>query len=140
MRGLDRNELINNTHYRVLFIRGIRKTVSRDDVSDALKKYGDIETFTLKTKIEGEKIVSRGIAIVQYNTKDQAANAMKNLPFETKLGDMIDVDFYQSKESRMVQLEQNQMNKNPMSQVLNPLAMTSIGGKINTASKSPSRA
>jgi hypothetical protein len=26
--GLDKKELITNTHFRVLFIRGIRKTVS----------------------------------------------------------------------------------------------------------------
>lgn len=83
-------------------------------MSDTLKKFGDIETFTLKTKIEGETVVSRGIAIVQYNTKDQAATAMTKLPFEVKLGDMIDVDFYQSKESRMLQIERNQMNRNPM--------------------------
>ena len=28
MLGLDRNELINNTHFRVLFITGINKNVS----------------------------------------------------------------------------------------------------------------
>ena len=28
MRGLDRTELINNTHFRVLFIKGIHKNVS----------------------------------------------------------------------------------------------------------------
>jgi len=28
MMGLDRNELIQNTHFRVLFIKGIRRTVS----------------------------------------------------------------------------------------------------------------
>jgi len=29
MMGLDRNELIQNTHFRVLFIKGIRRTVSK---------------------------------------------------------------------------------------------------------------
>ena len=28
MMGLDRNELIQNTHFRVLFIKGIKRTVS----------------------------------------------------------------------------------------------------------------
>lgn len=32
---------------------------------------------------------------------------MKKLPFETTLGDYLDIDFYQSKESRMKQMEVN---------------------------------
>ena len=28
MLGLDRNELINNTHFRVLFLKGMRRNVS----------------------------------------------------------------------------------------------------------------
>jgi hypothetical protein len=30
---------------------------------------------------------------------------MKKLPFESSLGDYLDIDFYQSKESRMKQME-----------------------------------
>jgi hypothetical protein len=29
-----------------------------------LEKYGEVETFTLKTKIENNQVVSRGIAVV----------------------------------------------------------------------------
>lgn len=66
-------------------------------------KYGTIESITLKTKIVGGKVESRGIGIVQYQAKDQAAEALKKLPFETDLGDFLQVDFYESKESRMME-------------------------------------
>jgi hypothetical protein len=51
---------------------------------------------------------------VQYQTREGAAEALKKLPFRTDLGTMLDVDFYQSKESRMVQLESEQLRVNPM--------------------------
>lgn len=66
-------------------------------------KYGIIETITLKTRIVGSKVESRGIGIVQYQAKDQAAEALRKLPFETDLGDFLQVDFYESKESRMME-------------------------------------
>lgn len=70
-----------------------------------LTKYGTVETFTLKTKIEDGQVVSRGIAVVQYAEKDEAAIALRKLPFEYRaLGD-VDVDFYKSKESRMLEVE-----------------------------------
>jgi hypothetical protein len=57
--------------------------------------------------VDDNEVLSRGIAIVQFTTKEAAANALKGLPFEDKLGDFsqIKIDFYQSKESRMVNLE-----------------------------------
>ena len=55
--------------------------------------------------IQDGDVVSRGIAIVQYEEKDQAAKALRGLPFDRSLGEMIEIDFYQSKESRMVTLE-----------------------------------
>lgn len=57
--------------------------------------------------MDDNEVLSRGIAIVQFTTKEAAANALKGLPFEDKLGDFsqIKIDFYQSKESRMVNLE-----------------------------------
>lgn len=57
--------------------------------------------MTLKTKIEDQKVLSRGIAIVQYATKEEAAEAIKKMPFEVAIGNMLEIDFYQSKESRM---------------------------------------
>ena len=48
---------------------------------------------------------SRGIAIVQYQDKASAAEALKKLPYDSSLGELLDVDFYQSKESRMQELE-----------------------------------
>ena len=65
-----------------------------------------MQTFTLKTKIEDGKAVSRGLAIVQYATKEDAALAMKKLIFETSLGSMLEIDFYQSKESRLQEMEE----------------------------------
>lgn len=88
--------------------------MSRDQLSEYLSKYGIVETFTLKTMIVNDQVVSRGIAIVQYQTKDQAAEAMQRLPFERKLGNWLDIDFYKSKESRMVNIEKQ---NNPIAQV-----------------------
>jgi hypothetical protein len=70
-----------------------------------LSKYGVVETHTLKTRIDNQEVISRGIAIVQFAEKDGAAKAMRELPFNTTLGKLLDVDFYQSKESRMQDLE-----------------------------------
>ena len=63
---------------------------------------------TLKTKVENGEIKSRGIAIVQFNKQEGAANALKKLPFEEKLGEQgrIFINFYESKESRMQITEQ----------------------------------
>ena len=65
--------------------------------------------MTLKTKIEDKQVISRGIAIVQYADKISASEALKRLPYETSLGEFVEVDFYESKESRMQVLE-NQRN------------------------------
>ena len=48
------------------------------------------------------------MAIVQYAQKSQASEALKKLPFETSLGEYLDVDFYQSKESRLQEFEEKQ--------------------------------
>jgi len=69
------------------------------------EKFGIVESLTLKTKIENQQIVSRGIGIVQYATKLEASEAMHHLPFVSDLGDFLDIDFYQSKESRMQRVE-----------------------------------
>jgi hypothetical protein len=74
------------------------------------EKYGFVDTLTLKTKVEDGEVKSRGIAIVQYQDKASAAEGLKKLPFDTSLGELLDVDFYQSKESRMQELE---IKKNP---------------------------
>lgn len=52
LMGLNRNELLSNTHFRVLFIKNIQKNVTREQIKNICEKYGEIETFTLKTKIE----------------------------------------------------------------------------------------
>lgn len=51
------------------------------------EQYGQVDVITLKTKIDDDEIISRGIAIVQFTSKEGAANALRNLPFEEKLGD-----------------------------------------------------
>lgn len=105
LNGLKREELIKNTHWRVLFIRGITSTVTREDLHTTCEKYGAVQTLSLKTKIVEGRVASRGIAIVQYASKEDASEALQKLPFETSLGNFIEIDFYQSKESRMQELE-----------------------------------
>lgn len=67
------------------------------------EQYGIIDVITLKMKVEDGVHKSKGVAIVQYSTKEGAANALKHLPFETKLGDPLEVEieFYKSLESRL---------------------------------------
>ena len=57
--------------------------------------------------MDDTEVLSRGIAIVQFSTKEAASNALRGLPFEEKLGDIskLKIEFYQSKESRMKNLE-----------------------------------
>jgi len=62
--GLNRQELISNTHFRVLFIKGLYKHTTREELLKACKKFGQVETLTLKTKIMDQQVCSRGIAIV----------------------------------------------------------------------------
>jgi len=45
-----------------------------------------------------------------------ASEALLKLPLDETLGDLIDVDYYQSKESRMKEID---MRPNPIYQVLN---------------------
>jgi hypothetical protein len=61
-----------------------------------------------KSSLEEFKAI---LGVVQYADKSEAAEALKKLPFETSLGNWLDVDFYQSKESRMKELE---IEKNPL--------------------------
>jgi hypothetical protein len=51
-KGLDRKELITNTHYRVLFIRGLDFTLTKDELHQICQKYGNVEVITLKTRVE----------------------------------------------------------------------------------------
>lgn len=104
--GLERSELINNNHFRVLFIKGLFRSVTRDQLREECEKYGIVESLTLKTKIENHQVVSRGIGIVQYATKGEATEALNKLLFISELGDFLDIDYYQSKESRMQRVEQ----------------------------------
>lgn len=64
MMGLNRQELISNTHFRVLFIKGLYKSITREELKKACSKYGEVETLTLKTKVMDLQVQSRGIAIV----------------------------------------------------------------------------
>ena len=79
--------------------------MTREELKLHCNKFGEVETLTLKTKIVDGKAQSRGIAIVQFAERSQASEALKKLPFETSLGELVDIDFYQSKESRMQELE-----------------------------------
>jgi len=49
--------------------------------------------------------VFKGQAQVQFSTKDEAAEALKKLCFETSLGQNVDPDLYVTKQGRMMQIE-----------------------------------
>lgn len=51
LSGLNRYELISNTHFRVLFIRGLFKNVTEDRLKEVCSKYGDVQTLSIKTKV-----------------------------------------------------------------------------------------
>ena len=80
-----------------------------------------MDVITLKTKIENGEIKSRGIAIIQFTTKEGAANALKKMPYEERLGEQgkVIIEFYESRESRMQVIDQkysqgiNLQNLNP---------------------------
>lgn len=77
---------------------------------------------------------------MQYQTKDAAADALRKLPFEKSLGDFVDIDFYQSKESRMQYME---TMSNPIQKVQNGLLQTQLNFNVpsfkNHKNKSPSQ-
>lgn len=52
-----------------------------------------------------------GQAIVAYSNKSEAATAYSKLPFETELGDMLEIDFFITKQERMKEYE---MKNNPL--------------------------
>ena len=49
----------------------------------------------------GSEVVSKGLAQVMYQTKEEAGKALQKLYFENELGDSVDVDFYKLKEARI---------------------------------------
>jgi hypothetical protein len=110
-QGLDHKELVTNSHYRVLFIKGLFKSVTRDQLMEVCAKYGTVESLTIKTRIQDGHVVSQGIAIVQYSKKEEATLAMKKLHFHNELGSLLNIDYYLSKESRTIQVETNQAQK-----------------------------
>ena len=72
-------------------------------MTEICEKYGRIDHITLKTNVlpDGNK-TSKGIAIVQYASSEEANLALKNLIFEEALGDpsRIKIEFYESRETR----------------------------------------
>lgn len=95
---------MTNTHYRILFLSGIDYRLSKFELTEICEKYGKIDHITLKSSLDqdGQKH-SRGIAIVQYSTVEEAGLALKKLVFEEALGDpcRVRIEFYESHESRM---------------------------------------
>lgn len=45
------------------------------------------------------------MAQVAYSTKEDAAKALKGLPFKYQLGDIVEVDLFQTKEGRLQEYE-----------------------------------
>ena len=85
--------------------------MTKPELQEICERYGSVDEVTLRTKIENGEVKSRGIAIVQFSTKQGAANALRNLPFEEKLGtqDRVIIEFYQSRESRMQETDHKNM-------------------------------
>lgn len=54
----------------MLFIKGLFKDVSQDKLKQICSKYGDVQTLNIKTRVMDGEIESRGMAIVQYSTKE----------------------------------------------------------------------
>lgn len=71
-------------------------------------KYGSVDVLTLKTKIEEDQQVSKGIAIVQFSTQEGASTALKNLALDQSLGDPkhVVIEYYQSLESRLMNAQE----------------------------------
>lgn len=42
-KGIDKNQLINNEHYRVLFIKGLDTQVTKNGLHEICKKYGGVD-------------------------------------------------------------------------------------------------
>ena len=102
--GITKHQLMTNTHYRILFLSGIDFHLSKFELTEICEKYGKIDHITLKSSLDqdGHKH-SRGIAIVQYASVEEAGHALKNLVFEEALGDpcRVRIEFYESRETRM---------------------------------------
>lgn len=94
---------MTNSHYRILFLRGLDYNLTKYELTDICERYGRIDHLTLKTSMQPDGTKkSRGIAIVQYGKVEDAGRALKNLVFEEQLGDptRVKIEFYESRESR----------------------------------------
>jgi hypothetical protein len=60
----------------------------------------------LKTKqIDNGTIISKGAAQVFYVKKEDAGNACQKLYYEAELGDDISVEFFRTKEARIIEYD-----------------------------------
>jgi len=132
-RGLDPTQLVNNTHFRVLFLKGLDKQLSKSELRSMCDQYGSVDVLTLKTTIDDGTQVSKGIAIVQFTTQDGAATALRNLPFEQRLGDpkQVQIDFYESLESRLLsQADKYGLDPSDLESGPGPSSPTSASGSV----------
>lgn len=63
-KGLNRQELVENSHFRVLYISGLYRHVTKRDLWTICLRYGAVDVVTLKMKIEDNQEVSKCKAIV----------------------------------------------------------------------------
>ena len=88
-------------NFKILFIKGLYKSVTEEQLLTVCSKYGTVINCHLKKyKIYGN-LVFKGQAIVTFGSKDEAAKALQKLPFETELGDLVDPDIFITKTARM---------------------------------------
>jgi len=99
-----------------LFLKGFNKALSEDDLRTILTnpKHGVPEFKSLQLKnfvnANGEEVRS-GRATLYFATSDRMNEAVKKLYMIAELGNHVQVDLYQSKDSRMLQREMTDTNQ-----------------------------
>lgn len=85
--------------------------MTEEELQKVCEEYGKVTSCQLKKKTVDGQTVSRRMAQVAYSTKEEAAAALKGLPFKMQLGDTVEVDLFQTKEGRSQEYE---LRNNPL--------------------------
>lgn len=105
-------------HYSTLYLSKLDKKLSESQIREVCERHGKVMQVRL---ICGQdrtgKTVSFGKATVTYAKKEEATEAQRKLHFEDKLGELVQVDFYKSKQLRMAE-QQNVTNVNDSMKLL----------------------
>jgi cold-inducible RNA-binding protein len=74
-----------------LFVKGLPYTFTEDNIGDRFRKYGEIKSIRLATNWQTQQF--KGFAYIQYNTNEQAKNAIIGMNGKVIEGRNIKVDF-----------------------------------------------